>query len=420
MKKSYVFFVLQILVFAIMASKGVGPVVATQDYVQTPIILNAKDILPQDLLQGENYKVEDKVRNDGLINTYHLSTNYGLLAVESTAELMIRITELNALKTMEEMDRKNVFGKALKEGVKAPVKGAVDLITSPIETTKGIFKGTGQFLSSVGRSFVSDDPHQDNALKVALGYDAAKRKFAYEFGIDPYSSYQPAMDRLGQIARAAVAGGITPRVAMASIDHKITTAMKISSTAKSMKKLVRDNPPGELEKINRKKLEQMGLDASLIEAFLDNYSYNPQEKTLLVGELESMKGVKGRDVFITVANLATEESVALYYRLIAQMMAGYHNDLGAATGIRNINGVLNLQGKDAALVLLAPVDFVFWTKELGDKLNAFESRIKGMAGISGKQVWIPGKMDKTARKHFETKGWKVTESANDILFKEKD
>ena len=67
-----------------MASKGVGPVVASQNYVQTPIILNAKDILPQGLLQGKNYKVEGKVRNDGLINMYHLSTNYGPLAVEGT------------------------------------------------------------------------------------------------------------------------------------------------------------------------------------------------------------------------------------------------------------------------------------------------------------------------------------------------
>ena len=43
-----------------------------------------------------------------------------------------------------------------------------------------------------------------------------------------------------------------------------------------------------------------------------------------------------------------------------------------------------------------------------------------MAGLSGKKVWIPGKIDKTARNYFKTKGWKVTEGANDIIFKEKD
>ena len=179
MRKSSAFFRLQATVFATMAFIWVGSVAASQDYEQTPIILHAKGILPKALLKGENYQVVDEVRNDGLINTYQLTTNYGPLKVESTAELMIRVTELRALTAMEEMDRKGVLGDAVVEGVKAPVKGAVDMVTSPVETTKGIFKGTGRFLSSVGRSIVSDDPHQDNALKVALGYDAAKRQFAY-------------------------------------------------------------------------------------------------------------------------------------------------------------------------------------------------------------------------------------------------
>ena len=221
------------------------------------------------------------------------------LTVESTAELLIRITELKALVIMEEMDRKKVFGDALVAGVKAPVKGAVELVKSPIETSKNIVKGTGRFLSNVGSSIFSDDPDQDNVVKVALGYDAAKRQFAFEFGIDPYTDYDPVVDRLGEIARAAVAGGLTPKEAMAAISHDVVLAMQISGTAYGMMQLVRDNPPNKLQKINKEKLEKLGVETSLIEAFLDNYRYNPQEETLLVGELDAMKGVKGIDVFIS-------------------------------------------------------------------------------------------------------------------------
>ena len=46
-------------------------------------------------------------------------------------------------------------------------------------------KGTGQFLSNLGDSIFSGDPDQDNVVKTVLGYDAAKRQFAFEFGIDP-------------------------------------------------------------------------------------------------------------------------------------------------------------------------------------------------------------------------------------------
>ncbi len=101
---------------------------------------------------------------------------------------------------------------------------------------------------------------------------------------------------------------------------------------------MRDNPPGALKGINRNKLEQMGLDDSLIEAFLDNYAYSPQERTLLIGELETMEGVKGRDMFIRRADVAADESMALYYRLVSQMMAAYHATVKPAERIHFING----------------------------------------------------------------------------------
>ena len=388
-----------------------------EDYAQLPLTLSAMNVLPKDLLQGENYRVEDKVENNGLINIYRLSTDYGPLKVESTAELLIRITELNALLIMEEMDRKEVFGDALAASAKGTVKGATEFVKSPIETSKKIVKGTGQFLSNLGDSIFSDDPDQDNVVKTALGYDVAKRQFAFEFGIDPYTDYDPAVDRLGEIARAAVAGGLTPKAAMAAVDHTVVLAMQISGTAYGMMQLVRDNPPGKLKEINREKLKKMGLDESLIEAFLDNYRYNPQEKTILVGELESMQGVNGIDVFISKANLATEETMALSYRIRAQMMAGYHAKAAPAVRIRSIDGVLTLQRKNGGLVLLAPADYVVWTKWLENKVNTFESAISKMAGISSKELWITGNFDKTARSHFESKGWKIKENANSILLK---
>lgn len=385
-------------------------------YAQTPIMLKANDVLSENIIKGVNYKVADKVINDGLINTYKLYTDYGPITAEGNAELMIRINELKALKVMEEVEQTGVLGDAVIAGAKAPFKGAVALVTSPIDTTTGAVKGTGQFLSNVGRSIISDDPAQDNAIKVAIGYDAVKRKFAYEFGINPYSSNEPVMGKLGEIARAAVAGSIAPRAVMAAADSDFVTGMRITATAKGMKELVRDNPPGKLEKINRSKLEQIGVSSSLTEAFLDNYSYDPQEKTLLIGELETMKGVKGRDLFIAKANLATVKSVGLYNRLTAGMMAGYHAKVTPVEAVQQSRGVLYLLNEKGILVLLVPVDNVFWTRKLEDKLNKFEASAK-MSGATVRELWVTGKLDKMARSQFEAKGWKITENANKVLLK---
>jgi hypothetical protein len=398
---------------------GTNSVSASQDLMQTPIILNAKDILPKDLFQGENYKVEDEVKNDGVFNTYQLNTDYGQITVESDSILKIRISELKALKAMEELQRSEAFAKAVGGTVTGTVKGAGKLVTSPIETSKNIAKGTGRFASNLGRSFFSDDPDQDNAMSVALGYDATMRQYAYEYGIDPYTHYEPVTSRLGEISRASTAGGLAPKVALAAVGGAVATGVSLGVTAEGMRQLVRDKSPGELTKINKKKLEQMGLEAKLAEAFLDNRTYNPLEETLLVGALESMKNVKGRDAFIALASLANDEDTAVFYRLSAQMMEAYHVNVGPAIRIWNIGGNLRLQKKDGTFILLQPLDHMFWTKDVQRALEVADSDLKKTPEVSGKEWWISGKVDQKVGEMLKSAGWKVQENANDILLKKK-
>ena len=391
---------------------------SSQDYREVPVLLGADSVLPVDWRQGDNYLVAEEVENDGLFNRYSLKTDYGRETIETSAALLMRIQELKALKAMLEMERQQVFGDSLKSAAKAPFKGAAALVTSPIETSKGIAKGTGRFFSNLGYSIFSGDPDQDNALKVALGYDAVKRQFAYEFGIDPYTDYEPLVDRLGEIARAAVAGGITPRAALAAIGSPVATGIGLTATAESMRQLVRDNPPAELRKINRAKLQGMGVGDDLADAFLDNYNFNPQEKTLLVGALDAMSQVEGRDAAILDASLAQDRSEARFDRLKAQMMAGYAAKVDAGVEVLNVGGTVGLLGKGGKLVLLAPVDYVSWTEGVAEKLMILDRNVAKRGDLSGKELWITGKIDAEARTHLEAAGWKVQEDAQDALLKD--
>ena len=100
-----------------------------------PILLKASEVLPKDLLKGTNYTVKESVKNDGWFNVYELTTDYGPVTAQTTAELMNRISELRALAAMEEMNQAEEFGEGLVEGVKAPVRVIAKLATSPIKTT---------------------------------------------------------------------------------------------------------------------------------------------------------------------------------------------------------------------------------------------------------------------------------------------
>ena len=392
-------------------------VIGDESYSQTPLTLKASEVLPAGTLKGLAYEVDDEVINDGLVNIYTITSDYGNFEAEGTAELRMRIAEIKAIGLMEEMDKKEVFGDSLKAGVKAPFKGAAALVTEPVETGKAAAKGVGQMLSNIGRSFVSDDPDQDNALSVAVGYDAVKRKFAHELDVNPYSDNEIFRDQLGKVSKAAVAGGIAPRLAMAAVDSTVITVARLTGTTKAMKELVRDNPPGKLDKINRKKLEAMGVSDSLAEEFIDNYTYDPFEETLLVGGLEAMQGVAGRANFIAVANKATESSVARYYRLMVQMIEQYHTNIKVVKEIRNIEGVIHLFSEDGVVVIIAPVDYVFWTPGLDNKLYDFDSALREVEGIKSKEIWVAGQFDKIPCQQLINNGWKVIENAEVTLSK---
>jgi len=160
-----------------------------------------------------------------------------------------------------------------------------------VDTISGIGTGIGRWFSDIGRSIVSDDPHQENTISTIVGNADAKRKFAYEYGIDPYTDYEPVQKTLAEIARDSVAGGLTPKVAFQAVKGTSGTVLSVTATSDTMRKLVRDKSPAELAKINKERLKAMGVQDNMAEAFLENPLFNPQETTLLVGELYSMNHV---------------------------------------------------------------------------------------------------------------------------------
>jgi len=327
------------------------------------------------------------------------------------------MNELKALDQMERLKGTDVYMEALKKSATAPLKTAEGLVTKPIETTTGVVSGVGRWFSDVGRSVVSDDPHQAGVLKTATGQATTRRQFAYEFGVDPYSSFQPLQKALDEISMTAGAGGLTVKVAFAAIPGAAGTVVGLSGTADDMKSLVRDKSPAELNSINEKKLRQMGVPDSLTKVFLKNPNYGPQEETMLVGELSSMTGVKNSARFITAASLANEESVALFMRLRAQLMALYSSKVKAATSFVEANGVPLLKTKDGAIVGIFPLDHVAWTSALAAKEKAISEDIQKMQGVTGKELWITGTVDPVAQRALEDKGWKVHDRVQDRLLK---
>ncbi|UCD31358.1 MAG: hypothetical protein JSV38_11200 [Desulfobacterales bacterium] len=405
-------FVNFLIIISIITFFGLIPVGAEElpPFQQPPFLLKASKMLPKDLLVGPNYRIQETIKNDGFVNTYNLDTDYGPLTLESTSLLMERVAELKALHHMEELEQTDAFADALAKGVMAPLNTAKGLVTHPIDTVKGVGSGIGNWFGDIGDAITSDDPNQENVISAAIGYAGTKRKYAYEYGINPYTRYEPVQKKLGKIAKASVVGGLTPKVAFGLIKKPVGTALGVSGTADTMKKLVRDKSPAEIDEINEKKLKAMIVSIDVIENFLKNPHYDPQEITLLVGALESMKNVESRRNFIKFAAVAPSFDVARYMRQRAQLMAHYHANVSPAARIVSVQGVPLLQRKDGIIVATFPLDHVFWTEKLWLKETRGSKKMEQLPGYTGKEAWITGTLDPAAIKGLSIQGWKAKDN----------
>jgi hypothetical protein len=400
---------ISVLLFVALHAGALSAEAQQPEYQQTPLMLNTADFVPAALLKGFGYSVAGQAKNDGLVNEYSVTGSGGAAAIESTQALMLFIKEQEALEKIEKISRTDEFKSAFKKAGLGPYHTAKGLVTEPVKTAQKIGTGIGRWFSDVGYSITSSDPNQPGVAKTALGQAAAKRSFAYRLDVNPYTSNKVLQAELDELAWVSFAGGLTIKAAFAAIPDVPGMAVSLSSTSDSMKQKVRDKSPAELYGSNKKALQNMGVTPQLADELLNNYVFDPYEKTLIVGALESMPGVQNRSVFIWNTIGMTDPSVALFVRLQAEYMAAYaarHTDMVAMV---DVCGKTFFQSSDNTVTGIFPLDYIAWTQKLDEKERVISCAIESIKGVKGKRLIVYGKIDPRARQALEQRGWSIME-----------
>ncbi len=384
---------------------------------EAPPTFRASDILAPDMVSGPHHKIAETVENDGVLNRFQVETPQGPLTVVGTDRLMIRLHEVEALQQMEEVKRGDVFVEALKNSAKAPLELAKGLITDTGQTISDVGKGAGDFFDSVGHSlFGSPSEEEAGAIETVVGYDAIKRKFAYEFGVDPYTNYEALQERLIELSRAALLGGITTKVAFAAIPNRAASiTLRATSFSEGMRKLVRDTSPAELKQINAEKLAEMGVDDSVSELFLDHPHYSPTKKTYIVNALDQMTGTADRGIFLKRAALAPDEQMAFLMQRMAELMLSYHTTVAPAKRMVPAGRLVFLQRADGVAVGVVPLDHIIWRQTTAKRIAEMGAALDGIEGTTGKEFWVEGTVSELFRENLTSQGWVVQEKARDKL-----
>ena len=80
---------------------------ADNDY-ETPFVVQAKDVVPKDLLESDLYSIEDEVITRGYTNTYQIKSKFGDFTVHGNAMLARRIQEIKAIDELAKVKIKYV------------------------------------------------------------------------------------------------------------------------------------------------------------------------------------------------------------------------------------------------------------------------------------------------------------------------
>ena len=374
---------------------------------EQPQVFSTANLLPASVLSGSNYTVDSRFFNDGFLNTYTIDSTYGKIKAVSTAKLYKRIHEMNVISEIEKMSKTKEFAKGVAEKGKDVVKGAVSVVLHPIDTVTGAVTGVGKIFGRVGENVGNRaQSDEESRFQNIIGYSKTKRDYANQLKVDVYSHNPLLQSELDSLTASGYAGNMLTALAIGSFTGPIVTA---TGTTNLLNKVVKDMAPADLRKMNREKLEKMGVLTATADAFIKNSSYTPREQTVLVNALFEMKNTQGRDNFIKFARRADHYDVTYFRQLQAEMFADHNRNVAPISQFINLGPFTVAATGNEEIHVCLPMDYLLWTVEMAKAATALTNQINALNWVTKKHMFLTGSISPLARTSLTAMGWEITD-----------
>jgi hypothetical protein len=248
------------------------------------------------------------------------------------------------------------------------------------------------------------DPHKDSVLASVTGGATARRKLAFNLGIDPNTSFPPLNDELTRVATASAVGETGANVGLAFVTGGAGIAISVGGTSQQLRTMLRDKTAAQLEREGRAALATMGVSEGTADAFYATPNLSPTDKAVIVEALKSLGTTSGREIFIAGASNAPSIEMGFFYRRQALLIAGFDKKVSPVHAFVTMGGAPMLQtGKGTVSIL--PVDYLYWSPPLEGLVS----------GARGGQLWITGQASPRAKSQLASRGWTIVPKAGGQL-----
>jgi hypothetical protein len=387
---------------------------------EQPPIINVTQLLPEGVLSGPGFHVEQLVPTNGAMGQYTIVADAsvfqgdaGTYRVESLNLLKIRLSEMPAIAYLENVSKTGVFANALAQSAERPVADAANMVIHPMDTVTGLPSGIGSFFgrvtlgvghiaSTASNSFGSGAAagQTANATMTALGYDQVRRDLARKLHVDPYSSNPILTKKLNSVAWVMFSARLTVDAAMMAVPASI-----IISGVEFTNDLVYQKPKGDLILFVQHKLENVGLSEGEIATLISNSAVPLSLQVSVVEDLKGLGDIPGRRAAVVALGNVMTVYQARFLATSLHMLNKWGQQKSPITQIQ-VPGVLVAQDQNGTVIVPAPVDYVSWTP----RIAAFVTT-PALLAMQNRVLWIPAKMTPLARQQLVANGWSVHESA---------
>ena len=176
-----------------------------------------------------------------------------------------------------------------------PLATAKDLVTAPGKTIGDTFKGVGNMFGSVDASMAATDPHKEGVVASVTGGATARRKLAYDFGVDPNTSFPPLHDELTRLATANAIGETSTNAGLAFVTGGAGIAISVGGTSRTLNVGATRQDGGAAREGRPPMLAAMGVSGATMDDFYANPNLSPTDKAIIVAELD-LGGSRARDL----------------------------------------------------------------------------------------------------------------------------
>ena len=355
-----------LLSVALMGLALCGTTATAADF-ESPKALKAQDVLPAELISSATHRVAPSVANDGFMNRFDVSSQFGALTASSNAELAKRVHELAVVVAPSRSVSPRSFPSTSKKVPSALSKAPRNLITNP-DTVAGALSGVGKLFENANESVFGVGSGNADQMQSLIGFSAKKREYATHFGVDVYSRNEILQKHLEDVAWAGYAGGITTTAAGMAVTGGAGIALSVTAGTETLNRIDMARAPVELRKHNHSRMVAMGASADVAQLFLDNEAFTLTQQTLFVDALESVNA-DGRVDIIKTAVGSANANVADFRRRQAQMYAAISKRFGPITKFVTQGQLTVAVDGSGGTHIALPADHLLWTSALMSVTN---------------------------------------------------